>query len=61
MFWVQNRVRRARFSALPTPVVPGPGKVVEIRPKHFFVVILGNDKNCTTINVGMFRALNRVI
>jgi len=42
-------------------VVPVPGKVVKIRPKHFSTVLTGNDKNNTTNYVGMFRVQNRVI
>ena len=61
MFWVQNRVFRAWFSTLPTTVVPGPGKVVKIRSKHFSIVLTENDMNCTTNYVGMFRVQNWVI
>jgi len=55
MFHVQNPVFRARFSTLPATVVPGHGKVVKIRPKHFSTVLIKNDMNCTTNYVGMFR------
>jgi len=55
MFRVQNRVFRARFSTLPAAVVPGPGKVFHIRPKHFSTVLTENVVNITTNYVGMFR------
>jgi len=60
MFHVENRVIQARFSTLAAPVVPGPGKVIKIRPKHFSVVLMENDKNCTQNSVGMFRVENRI-
>jgi len=42
--------------------VPGPGKVVKIRPKRYLAVLMGNDKNWTQKkSVGMFQELNRVI
>ena len=50
-----------RFSTLAAMVVPWPEKVVNIRPKHFFAVLIGNAKNCTLKGVGMFRALNGII
>jgi len=28
-------------------MVPGPGKVAKIGPKHCLVVLMGDDKNCT--------------
>jgi len=31
----------------PALMVPWPGKVVEIGPKHSLAVLMGNDKNCT--------------
>jgi len=61
MFQVPNVVIKAQFSTLTALLVPWPRKVVKIRPKHFFVVLIENDKNCTPKSVGMFRALNRVI
>jgi len=61
MFRVQNRVIEARFSTLPAPVIPEPQKGDKIRAQHFFDVIMENDKNCTTISIGMFRALNRSV
>jgi len=61
MFRVQNRVIRTRFSTLPAPVVPGPGKVVKIRPKHFSTILTENNKNCATNYVVMFRVQNWVI
>jgi len=61
MFQAPNILIQAKFSTLGAPVMPGLGKVVKIQPKHFFVVLIGNDKICTPKSVGMFRALNRVI
>ena len=60
-FRVQNKVKRALFLTLPTPMVPRPGKVVKIRPKHFSTVLTGNDKNCITYCVSLFRVPNIVI
>ena len=34
-------------SSRPALVVPEPGKVVKIRPKHYLVVPIGNNKNLT--------------
>jgi len=45
----------------PAMVVAGPEKVVKIQLKHCTTVLTGNDKNCTPVSVGMFRAQNRVI
>jgi len=42
MFRVQNRVIQARFSALPAPLVFGPGKVAKIWSKHFLFILTGN-------------------
>ena len=42
-------------------VVPRPGKVFEIGPKHCLAVLMGNDKIAPQKIVGMFRAVNRVI
>jgi len=61
MFGVPNIIISVRFSTLAGPAVPSPEKVVKIRSKHFFVVLTGNDKNCTLKSVGTFRALNRFI
>jgi len=65
MFQVQNRVIRARFSTLPASVVPGPQKLVKIWPKHFSIVLTGNDKNFPTnyegIKCGYVSGKNRVI
>ena len=57
-FWVQNQVKRVPFLTLPTPLVMRPEKVVKIQPKHFSTVLTGNDKNCTTNYVSMFRVPN---
>jgi len=51
MFRVPNVVIWAWFSTLATPVVPGPEKVVKILSKHFFAILIGNDKNCTAKSV----------
>jgi len=61
MFRLQNRVIRDQFSTLAALVVPKPEKVVKIQPKHFLVVLAGNDKNCTLKSVGMFWSQNQVI
>jgi len=61
MFLVPNVFILARFSTLVTPVVPEPGKVFKIRPKHFLAIPMGNDKNCIPKSVGMFRVPNIVI
>jgi len=61
MFRALIRFIRARFSTLHAPVVPGLEKVVNIRPKHFSAVLIGNDKKCVPNNVGMFWLQNRVI
>jgi len=61
MFGVPNVVIWVRFQLWLCRLVPGPGKVVKIRPKHFFVVLMRNDKNCTPKSVSLFRALNRLI
>jgi len=45
----------------PILVVSGPGKVINIRLKHFLAVLTGNDKNCTPNSMRMFRVQNRVI
>jgi len=58
---VPNVLIWARFSTLAVPVMIGPRKVIKIRPKHFFAILMGNDNNCSPKSVGMFRALNRVI
>ena len=55
MFRALNRVIWAPFLTFPAPVVLEPKKVVKIRPKHFFAILIGNDKNCTQKSVGMFR------
>jgi len=60
-FGCQNRVIRTRFSSLPALVVLGHGKVVKIQPKQIVAVLMGNEKNCTTKSMGMFRALNRFL
>jgi len=52
MIQVQNQVIRARFSALPAPVVFGPEKVGKIRSKYFSAALTGNYKNCTPNSVG---------
>ena len=52
MFRVRNRVILARFSALLAPVVIRPGKVGNIRSKHFLAVLTENYKNCTLKSVG---------
>jgi len=58
MFWVQNRVIRARFSTLRAPMVPGPGKDVKSRLKHFSTVVTENHKNCTQTVWVCFRCKN---
>jgi len=45
----------------PAPVVSRPKKVVKIRPKHFSIVLAGNNKNYIPNTVGMFWVQNRVI
>jgi len=61
MFRVHNLVFWVRFSTLPGPVVPGHGKVVKIRLKHFSTILIENDMNCTTNYVSMFRVQNGII
>jgi len=61
MFQVPNIVILTRFSTLVAPVVPGLEKVGKIRPKHFVLVLIGSDKNCTSKSVSMFWPLNRAI
>ena len=58
---VPNVVINAQFSTFAAPMVLRPDKVVKIRPKHFFAVLIGNDKNLSPKTVGMFLLLNRVI
>ena len=58
MFQALNRVFQTRFSALLAPVVPGVGKFVKIRRKHFSAVLIRNDKNCFLNNVGIFQVQN---
>lgn len=57
---MQIRVIQTQFSILSTLVVPGPEKLVKMRPEHFSVVLTRNDKKCTSSSVGMFRLPNRV-
>jgi len=61
LFGLPNVVIRVQLSTLVAPVVPGPGKLVKIRPRHFFPLLIRNDKNCIPKSVGTFWALNRVI
>ena len=61
MFRVPNGVNWGQFSTLAATVLPVPGKVVKIWPKHFFAVVIGHDKNCIPKSGSMFRSLNRVI
>lgn len=48
-------------SSRPAPVVPGPGKVIKIRPKHFLVVLTKNRKKHAPNSVGTFQMQNCVI
>jgi len=41
--------------------VPGLGKVVKIRSKHFSTILTKNNNNCTTNYIGMFRVQNWVV
>jgi len=61
MFQGPNVVIWTWFSTFVVPVVPGLKTVIKIRPKHFLVVLIWSDKNCTSKSVSMFRPLNRVI
>jgi len=61
MFRVPNVVIWNWFSTLVASVVLGLKNVVKIRPKHFLVVLIRSDKNCTSKSVSMFWPLNRVI
>jgi len=56
-----SRTDVALFSTLATPVMPDPGNVVKIRPKHFLAILMGNDENCSPKSEGMFRVANVVI
>jgi len=61
MIGLQYRVIPIWFSNFAAIVVPEPGKVVEIWPKHFSTILTGNDKNCTANHVGIFQVPNQVI
>ena len=61
MFQLQNLVIQVPFSTLTALVVFRARKVVKIRLKHFSVVLMGNDRNCTLNRVCIFRVQNHVI
>ena len=48
MLRVPNVVIWVRFSTLAAQVVLGPRKGLKIRPKHFFSVLMRNEKNCVS-------------
>lgn len=53
-FPVKNKVILAPYLTLLILAMSVIEKVDKIWLKHFLVVMMGNDKNCTRNNVGMF-------
>jgi len=51
----------ASFLTCPALMVLGPEKNVKIRLNYFSTLLTGNDRDCTTNCVGMFRVPNVVI
>jgi len=52
--WGTKPSHLALFSTFPTPVVPGPEKVVKTCPRPFLHVRMRNDKKCVPNRVDMF-------